>query len=267
MWSVLTHAMHRRRFALAWWALGVAGMCGLLAAAYPTVRDNHELDNTFANLSPGIQTLLGLSNNNLLSSPTGYLDSQFYANIWPLIVLVFTIGFAAWTIAGDEQAGTLELLVANPISRVRIALARYTALLALTASLVIVCVVALSALAPSTGLNHGLPAARLAAATVAAALCALVFASVAFAVGAVTGSRPAALATSAGLAIAGYVLEGLAAQVAALRDTRWINPWHWLLVTDPLRHGLTTQAWLPAAGACTVLVLVALPPLARRDLR
>jgi ABC-2 type transport system permease protein len=267
MWSVLTHAVRRRRFALAWWALGVAGMCGLLAAAYPTVRDNHELDRTFANLSPGIQTLLGLSNNNLLSSPTGYLDSQFYSNVWPLMVLVFTIGFAAWTIAGDEQAGTLELLVANPVSRVRIAIARYIALLALTAALVIVCVIALSALAPSTGLNHPLPVTRLAAATVAAALCALVFASAAFAVGAATGSRPVALAIGAGLAIAGYVLEGLAAQVPALRSTRWVNPWHWLLGTDPLRHGLTTQAWLPAAGACAVLVLVALPPLARRDLR
>jgi ABC-2 type transport system permease protein len=267
MWSVLTHAISRRLFSLAWWALGVAGMCGLLAAAYPTVRGNHELDKTFANLSPGIQTLLGLSNNNLLSSPTGYLDSQFYSNIWPLMVLVFTIGFAAWTIAGDEQAGTLELLVANPVSRVRIAVARYTGLLALTAILIIVCVVALSALAPSTGLNDGLPVTRLAAATVAAALCALVFASLAFAVGAATGSRPAALATSTGLAIAGYVLEGLAAQVPAIRNTRWINPWHWLLVTDPLRRGLTTQAWLPAAGACALLVLVALPPLARRDLR
>jgi ABC-2 type transport system permease protein len=267
MWSVLTHAVRRRGLALAWWALGVTGMCGLLAAAYPTVRDNHQLDKTFANLSPGVQTLLGLSNNNLLSSPTGYLDSQFYSNVWPLMVLVFTIGFAAWTIAGDEQAGTLELLVANPVSRVRIAAARYVGLLALTAALVIVCVVALSALAPSTGLNHALPITRLAAATIAAALCALVFASAAFTVGAATGSRPVALAIGAGLAIVGYVLEGLAAQVPTLRVTRWVNPWHWLLGTDPLRHGLTTQAWLPAASACALLVTVAMPRLARRDLR
>jgi ABC-2 type transport system permease protein len=242
-------------------------MCGLLAVAYPTVRGNQQLDKTFANLSPGVQTLLGLSGNNRLSSPIGYLDSEFYANIWPLMVLVFSIGVAAWTIAGDEQAGTLELLAANPISRVRIALARYAALLALTVTLVFVCVVALSALAPFTGLNHGLPATRLAAATVAAALCALVFATAAFAVGAVTGSRPIALAAAAGLAIAGYVLEGLSAQVAALRDTRWVNPWHWLLGADPLRHGLTTQAWLPAVCACAVLMMLGLPALARRDLR
>ena len=54
MVPVLTQARWRRRISLAWWAVGVAGMCALLAVAYPTVRDNSELDKTFANLSPGV---------------------------------------------------------------------------------------------------------------------------------------------------------------------------------------------------------------------
>jgi ABC-2 type transport system permease protein len=239
----------------------------LLAVAYPTVRDNHELDKTFANLPAGVETLLGLSGANLLSSPTGYLDSQFFANIWPVMMLVFAVGFAAWSIAGDEAAGTLELLLANPISRMRVALARYAALVILVVALSTVCVAALSALAPSTGLNRGLPITHLVAATVGSALCALVFASVAFVVGAVTGSRPAALATAAGLAVGGYVVEGLAAQVPGLRASYWVNPWHWLLESDPLRYGLTLKAWLPAAVGCVVLVAAGLPLLARRDLR
>jgi ABC-2 type transport system permease protein len=267
MWTVLTLAIRRRRAALAWWSAGVIGICALLAAAYPTVRGNHQLDKTFANLPPGIEALLGLSANNLLSSPAGYLDSQFYTNIWPAMMLVYTIGFAVWTIAGDESAGTLELLVANPISRVRVAVARYLALLALLAGLVVVCVVVLTIVAPPAGLDRGLAASRLAAATVAGALCALVFASASFAVGAATGRKPAALAVAGGLAVAGYVLEGLAAQVPALGHTGWVNPWHWLLGADPLRHGLTIQAWLPASATSALLVLAALPILARRDLQ
>jgi ABC-2 type transport system permease protein len=267
MWSVLTHALRRRRAGLAWWMLGVAGVCALLAVAYPTVRDNHELDKTFANLPPGVEQLLGLSASNLLSSPIGYLNSEFYANIWPVMMLVFATGFAAWTIAGDETAGTLELLLTNPVSRVRVALARYAALVLLLAVLAATCVAALAALGPSTGLDRGLPLGRVAAVTVASVLCALTFASVAFTVGAATGSRPAALATASGLAVAGYVLEGLAAQVSALSATQWVNPWHWLLAADPLSHGLTAQAWLPAAATCAILVLVAMPALVRRDLR
>jgi ABC-2 type transport system permease protein len=264
--AVLTQTLHRRRGSLAWWAIAVAGMCALLAVAYPTVRDNHELDSTFANLPPSVEALLGLSGGNLLTSPAGYLDSQFFANILPVMLLVFAIGLAAWTVAGDEAAGSLELVLANPVSRVRVALARFTALVCLLAVLAAVGILALAALAPVTGLDHGLSSARLAAATIAAGLLALTFAAVAFAVGAATGNRPAAAGTAAALAVAGYVLEGLAQQIPVLHSTRLVNPWHWLLASDPIRHGLAWPTWLPPLIATTVLVVAGLPRLARRDL-
>jgi ABC-2 type transport system permease protein len=267
MLSIASHAMRRRRAGLVWWSIGVAGLAALLAAAYPTVRGNSELDRTFANLPPGVEALLGLGNGNLLTSPAGYLDSQFFANILPIMLLIFAVGMAAWSIAGDEVAGTFELLLANPVSRVRVALARLGALLTLLAVLAIVSAGTLVALAPATGLDNGLSAGRLVAATLAAALLAMVFAAVAFAVGAATGNRPAALATAAALAVAGYIIEGLAHQVAALRPLRAGNPWHWLLSTDPLRHGLTWQTWVLPLAITVALVAASLPRLARRDLR
>jgi ABC-2 type transport system permease protein len=266
MMIVLTQTLWRRRISLAWWAVAMAGMCGLLAVAYPTVRDNNELDRTFSTLPPGVQALLGLSGGNRLSSPIGYLDSQFFANILPVMLLVFAIGVAAWTVAGDEAAGSLELLLANPISRVRVALARFGALVVLLAGLATVCAVTLLALAPATGMDQGLPAGHVAAAAVAASLLALTFASVAFAVGAATGSRPAALGTAAAIAVAGYVLEGLSQQVLALHPFAGLDPWHWLLGTDPLRNGLTWPAWLPPVTAVVVLAALGLPRLVRRDL-
>jgi hypothetical protein len=151
-----------------------------------------------------VQALLGLSGGNLLTSPAGYLDSQFFANILPVMLLVFAIGLAAWTVAGDEAAGSLELLLANPVSRLRVALARFTALVCLIAALAAVCVLALATLAPSTGLDHGLSVARIAAAATAAALLALTFAAVAFAVGAATGNRPAAAGAAAASAVGAY---------------------------------------------------------------
>ncbi|HEY1487926.1 MAG TPA: ABC transporter permease subunit [Micromonosporaceae bacterium] len=267
MWPVFTQALRRRRTSLAWWALGIAAMAALLAVAYPTVRDNTELDTTFANLPPGVEALLGLSGGNLLSSPAGYLNSQFVANILPVMLLVLAIGTGAATIAGDEAAGTLELLLANPISRVRVALARLVALAVMLAALAVVCTVVLVVLAPSTGLNHGLSVGHLTAAIVAATLTAFTFGGVAFAVGATTGRRGLAVAVAAGLAVAGYVLHGLAAQVAAVHPTETVNPWHWLLSGDPLRNGLTWHIWLLPLATVIMLGAVSLPCLARRDLR
>lgn len=267
MTSVLAHMLRRRATGVFWWAVGLAALVALLALAYPTVRGNSELDKTFADLPPGVAALLGLAEGNPLTSPAGYLDSQFFANLLPMSLLIFAIGAAAWTVAGDEAAGTFELLVANPVSRTRVALARFAGLVALLAALAAISAATLAALAGPTGLTPGVSIARIVAATLAAALLALVFATVAYAIGATTGSRPAAIAVAAALAVAGYVAEGLSHQVPALRPTRFLNPWHWLLAEDPLRNGLTWRTWLLPVATVVVLLLASLPILRRRDLR
>jgi ABC-2 type transport system permease protein len=194
MASIVWHAIRRRRAGLLWWSFGIAALAALLAVTYPSVRGNSELDKTFANLPPGVESLLGLGDGNLLTSPAGYLNSQFFANLLPIMLLIFAVGMAAWSVAGDEAAGTFELLVANPVSRARVALARLAALVVLLAVLAAVAALTLIALASTTGLDEGLTGGHLVAATLAATLVALTFAAVAFAIGAATGRRSAALA-------------------------------------------------------------------------
>ena len=172
MVPVLTQAVRRRRTSLLWWSLGLVGVVALLAVAYPTVRDNAELDRTFAGLPPEVQGLLGLGGQATLTSPVGYLNSQFFANLLPVMLLVFAVGVAAWAISGDEAAGTLELLLANPVGRGRVAAERAGALVVLVAALAAVCGAALIAMSPAAGLEKGVPAGRLLAATLACALLA-----------------------------------------------------------------------------------------------
>jgi ABC-2 type transport system permease protein len=265
--AILRQVVRRRRISLFWWSLGLVLFVALLAVAYPTVRNNNELDKTFAGLPPSVQTLLGLSAMNTLTSPVGYLNSQYFANVLPLILLVFAIGLGAWAISGDEVAGTLELLLSNPVSRTRVALERAAALIVLLGLLTAVAAAALVILAAPVGLDQGLSAERIIAATAACGFLALAFAAVAFAVGAATGRRSLSLASAATLAIAGYVIEGLAAQVKALQPVRAISPWHWLLKSDPLRHGLVARSWvLPLAVTLAILGLGTLS-FTRRDLR
>jgi hypothetical protein len=66
--------------------------------------------------------------------------------------------------------------------------------------------------------------------------------------------------------VAGYVLEGLSGQIHALHPVAVVNPWHWLLAGDPLRHGLTWHTWLLPVIASMLLAVIGLPRLTRRDL-
>ncbi len=251
---------------LLWWSLGLLGVDGLLAVAYPTVRDNHELDRTFAGLPASVQAMLALHSGSTLTSPIGYLDSQFFANVLPVMLLVFAIGVAAWAIAGDEADGTLELLLANPINRTRVAAERALGLLLLVAALVAVTAAGMVLMAAPVGLDRGLPAARMVAAVVATALLALAYAAMAFAVGAATGRRGVAVAVASALAVAQFLIEGLAEQVRSLRPLREVSPWHWLLGGDPLRAGLTWRSGLLPLVTIVVLMAIGTILFRRRDL-
>ncbi len=265
--NVLVQGLWRRHVSLIWWSLGLVATVALVAVAYPTVRGNSELDKTFGNLPPSVQALLGLDPANSLTSPAGYLNSQFFANLLPIILLVFAIGIASWAVAGDEAAGMLELLLANPVSRLRVAVERAGLIIVMLSILTVVALATLAILAPTVGLTKDLNVEHIIAATVATGLLALVFAAVAFAVGAATGNRSLAASVAAALALAGFVVEGLGAQVKLLQPLRELSPWHWLLSSEPLRHGLIWQAWLLPLATSIVLIAAGTMAFLRRDLR
>jgi beta-exotoxin I transport system permease protein len=217
-------------------------------------------------LPPGVQAVLGLQ-AGALTSPPGYLNSQYFANLLPILLLVFGIGLAAWSVAGDEAAGTLELLLSNPISRLRLALERAGALIVALALLTALAGLGLVALAPSTGLSRGLTAERILDASIATGLLALTFAALAFAVGAATGSRALAVSVSAAIAVALFMIEGLAEQVKLLRPIREASPWHWALHSDPIGNGLKWEAWVLPLLVSAVLIMASSVAFTRRDLR
>lgn len=99
------------------------------------------------------------------------------------------------------------------------------------------------------------------------AVLALTFSAVAFAVGAASGSRGAAISAASALAVALFTIEGLAAQVSALRSIREASPWHWFLGTDPIRHGLLWQSWALPLIVSVVLFGLGSAIFARRNLR
>ncbi|MGH7722193.1 MAG: ABC transporter permease [Candidatus Dormibacteria bacterium] len=265
--AILDNAVWRRRVGLVWWTVGLIAVAALIALAYPTVRDNSALDKTFASLPSSVQAALGLAPGSALTSPVGYLNSQFFANVLPVMMLVFALGFGAWAVSGDEGSGMLELILANPVSRVRIVVERASALLVMLAVLTAVTALTLVALAPLAGLGAGAPAARIIEATLACAGLALTYGTLALAVGAATGSRAAALAVSSAAAVAGFVLQGLAEQVTALRPLRAAMPWHWLIDGNALGAGLGVQNGLLPVAVSLAMIIAAAILWSRRDLR
>jgi ABC-2 type transport system permease protein len=247
--SVATKTLRDLRRSLAWWSVGLSGIVALMVSVYPTVRDMPSLNKLVEQYPDAIKGFVSFGGQVDYTSGPGYLGSELFA-IWvPLLLLIAAIGAGARAIAGEEELGTLDLLLANPISRRRVAGEKLAALVAEVALLGLVLFCAL-VVGTSVVAMH-VSAAHLAAAVASAVLLAVGFGAIALLVGAFTGRRASAIGISTAAAVAAYLVNSLAPLVHALETARKASPFYHYAASDPLRHGLTL-------GHVGVLVAVAL---------
>lgn len=263
--NVALKTLRDYRRSLVWWGLGIVGFVALYAAIFPTVRDMPDIDELLDSYPEAVRAFIGASSGLDFSSPEGYLQTEAFSFLLPLIFLIFGIGAGAAAIAGEEEHGTMELLLAEPVRRRRIVLEKLGAVTA--AILLLGLVTWLSLWLGALAVGMDISAARLAAGTISVVLLALVYMTLTLLLGAATGARVLAIAASAGLALAAYVLDSLANLVEELQPVQPLSPFYLYRAAEPLRHGLDPVHALALLALALVFGALALPAFERRDLR
>lgn len=247
--SVFTKTLRDARRALLWWTIGLIGLVLLTVTPYPSLRSDESLNETVQNLPEAVKRLFTFSGELDFTSPAGYLGGRFYSFLFPLLLLAAAIGAGARAIAGEEERGTLDLLLSNPVPRMRVALDKLGALAVEVTLFGVVVWTMLTITGPAFDLEIG--AGQLAAATLDAVLLAIGFGAIALAVGAATGNRGLAAGVTAAAAVAAYLVNSFAGLVDVLDRIKVLSPFYHYGAGDPLRNGL-------AAGHTAFLLAVAL---------
>jgi ABC-2 type transport system permease protein len=256
--SVLTKTLRDAARGLVWWSFGLLLMVLVTVLFWPSVRDSPELQRFAREAPPALRAFTGGELD--FTTPAGYLHTRLFALVVPVLFLVYAIGAGARALAGEEEAGTLDLLLSHPLSRSRLVLEKAGAL-ALQLGALALALFAL-VLVSATAVSMDISTARIAAAVLTAYLLGLMHGAVALTVGAGTGKRAVALGVAAALAVGGYLLDGLALIVDALDPWRVLSPFDW--AGEPIRNGLGGGA-VALAVAAVVAAAAALPLFARRD--
>jgi ABC-2 type transport system permease protein len=249
-----------RRRSLIGYAVGMAVYTLVVVALYPAFKDDAGLDK-LSQESPEVAALFGASGP--LTTPSGWLDANLYANFVPLVALLLTIGYGAWCIAGQDEDLTLAGLATLPVSRRSLLLQKFLVLCAqavpVTAA-VTACVV--------LGREFELPVgtAGLAGVTGGVLLLAVDFGALALLVGCLTGSRGVALAIASAVAAAAYLLSSLAPVVDWLHPARWASPFYWAVGNGQVADGLTLGELGALVGLGAVLLGGSLIAFERLDL-
>lgn len=244
-----------RRRAWIWWSLAMVVTVALVVVSYGAIEGQTELEQSMADIPDSLRVLMGIDAELTLTSPAGYLNSQLFANMLPLLLTIYGIGVAARVLAGEEGEGRLELLLAHPVPRRRVLTDRGVATLALLAALAVVSTAALLASSPVAGLD-GIGLDDLLAASAGSLLLALLHTAVTFGVGAWTGRRGVAIAAGSAVTAGGFLVQSLANVSEVLHPLRWLSPWHWFLDARPIVDGFGPML-VPALGTLALSSIVA----------
>lgn len=258
--SVLRWVLREQRRSLLLWSIAVAAVSAIYASFYD-VMDASEMDALIGSMPEGLVAALGYDQ---LGSAAGFLESTVYALLGPILLLVFGITFAARTLAGGEEDGSLELELSSAVSRRRVVLERYAVLVIQLAVAVTVLSVVVVALVVTIAMDVAL--SGLLAGGLGLFLLVTALSSVTFAVGAATGRRVVGLAAGAGVAVVGYVANALA---PLAEDGRWleaISPFAWFLAREPLVEGIDVVGFGALTLVAAVSLAVAVLTFERRDL-
>jgi ABC-2 type transport system permease protein len=261
--NVFLKTLRDRRRSLLFWGIGLSLLAIMMAAFFPTIRDMPSLGDFMELLPAELMALFG-GNFEDYNTPEGFLNGELFGFMYPLMLLIFSIGFAAGAVAGEEEEGTLDLLLSHPVKRWKLVTEKYAALVVSLLGIAAFFWVAL--LAAGGVIDMGLNPLRLAAVCFSGVLLATMFGAVALAIGCARGKKTLALGVAGALGFLSYIINGLAPLVDWLEPFRKFSPFYYYNAADPLTNGLDFGHAAILLGLAAVFLAVAVFTFRKRDL-
>jgi ABC-2 type transport system permease protein len=130
MWTEFWHELMNNRGKVLGWGLTLALLAGYLVSFYTTIADQQaELQKLIESYPPALMAFFGGTFD--LFTPAGFLHIEFFSYM-PIVLGIFALLAGSGLFAGDEEKGTLNLILSYPISRTRLFWGRLLAMVGVT---------------------------------------------------------------------------------------------------------------------------------------
>ena len=254
----------QRRWTIFWWCAGILFFVFLTLIFYPTIKHQSvQLDKSFNQIPQTAKQLF--TDTSDIFSPIGYLSSQVFYLMFPLLIGILAISQGIGLIGKEERENTIEMLLARPLSRGRLLMGKAAAGLVMVAGVGGLSILFTALMCKLVGLEvNSLYVLEAGAAIVLLGLC---FGSIAFMLTALGRSgRAASVGISAFVALGGYILVSLAPTVVWLRWPARIFPFDYYHSAELLSG---TYSWLNAIYFLAVItgcLIISWLAFRRRDI-
>ncbi len=256
--SILSKSLRDYRVPMLAWGIGLAVfMAAVVATATPAVV------TAFISFAR-IVSFLG--DPYAMNTPEGYITFRYMATTWPLLLSIWPILAGARLVRGEEERGTMDVLLATSQARTRLLLEKVGALV--IAVLVIAVLFALGVVAGEAALGGGhVDFVRALLAGLNLSLLAFFFGMVALLISQLTASRRAAAGWASGLLILSVLLEMTGREVSG-SWLPYLSPFYYYNLNRPLLASFPDQplAALVPLGLAVLCLVGSVILFARRDI-
>lgn len=263
MFNLIRKTIYDKRSFIFGWGVGLAFMGFLMMIFYPSFHGDSGLEQLVNSLPPAFKGLVGDLNN--LKTLPGYIGSQLFDIRIPIFVSISSIILAVGLTVTEEEKGYLRTLIALPISRTKILLSKWLALV-LVCFLVNVATIAgvyLGVMMIGETLDP-MVALRLGSMTWLLSSC---ITSMVFGIGMATGSRALTMGTGVIYAIGSFILTTFSKSVDWLQSYESMSVFHYFPAVDIAKTEIDPYNAIVFATIIIVSVIFGILLFRRRDVR
>jgi ABC-2 type transport system permease protein len=256
--TLLTYALFQFRSELRatlFWTIALSIYVGTVVALYPSVR-------SALNISAIPESMRDAFNITDFTQLAGFLSSELFGVILPLVIPFYGIVMLSNVVAGAEERGRLDILLGNPIPRYQLVLSSF--IVAATYLLAMVLVFGTVIWGMATVLDLSLSARQAYRATFALWPTALVFGAFALAVSTRVRLRSVAMGIPAAVVLLSFLLLVVGRLATAITEVRYVSAYNYYGIA--ILEGIWWGGMALLLGATAVLVAVAIISFNRRDI-
>ncbi len=262
MTTVFRYALTRLRGQILGWGIAMF-LLGLFSASfYGTVVEQQEQILQLLKAYPP-ELLAFFGDASQFATPEGYLSIEYFS-FMPIILGIFAVLVGSGLLASDEENGTLDLVLAHPVSRTTLFAGRVLAFAVAALAILAIAWLGLVAVATWGALDVGWSDLALPFLSLYATL--MFFGALALALSMLLPSRRLAAMTAGFVLVASYFITSLARISKDLATVEKLSPLYYYQSGDAI-NGLNLGWFVGLLAAAAVFAGLAWWRFGRRDIR
>ena len=234
MWAVFKRTFKSRRVITLVYTLAGIGFLLLYISLFPSIKAQSASLEQLLKAYP--DSLMKAFNIDLANYVTigGYISSEMFSFIWPLILFFMVIGYAGGELAGEVRERTIEVTLSQPVSRLKIYFGKYLCGLFLLAAFNFLTILSIPLLLAAFNIDYQFsPFLHM---SILGLIFGLAVYSFAFFLSAIFYDKGKVYFISGGLLVVMYVFNIIASLKENLKDFHYLSFFYYFNANNALLH-------------------------------